>query len=491
MLRRPEAENMKLTNSRRPFAHACVALSLAFACQATAAVSARWPQFRGPNSAGVADSEKPPVHFGGQSNVLWRADMPPGLSSPCIWDDRIFLTTFSDNKLATLCLDRTSGRTLWTRTAPAEKIESYHPTESSPATATPATDGKRVVVYFGSCGLLAYDFDGTELWRLTLPTVRQVGDFGSGTSPLLVDGTVIVSRDQLNGSELLAVDAETGREKWKADRSEFKSSFGTPIIWRHSDTQEVVLPGSLQMVAYNLQDGAERWRVHGLPSAMCTTPVVNKDVLFFAGWAAGKSDAPIPKFSSFLEKEDTNHDGAISAAEAKSPLMKMMFGTLDANRDQRVTQEEWDTFTAGVAKGENVALALRPGGRGNITESHVLWKYKRGLPYVASPLVYRDSFYFVRDGGMITCLSTTTGEPRYEQERLGAAGSYYSSPIAANGFIYLCSVNGTVTVIQAGEKFEVVAKNELKQRIAATPAVADNTLYLRTDKQLYAFKSKG
>jgi outer membrane protein assembly factor BamB len=258
----------------------------------------------------------------------------------------------------------------------------------------------------------------------------------------------------------------------------------------NGQSQEVVVAGSLQMVAYDLKTGAERWRMHGLPAAMCTTPVVSDGLLFFAGWSAGKDDAPMPPFVTVAEKEDKNHDGVIGLDEAKSDIVKTLFASLDTNHDQRLSKEEWEAFMAAVLKGENVALAVRPGGQGDISESHVAWKYKRGLPYVASPLVYRGALYFVRDGGMVTSLNAATGEPVYEQQRLGSPGSYYSSLVAANGIIYACSVSGVVTAFRAGPKFEIVARNELKDRIAATPAIVDNALYIRTSKHLYAFKSK-
>jgi outer membrane protein assembly factor BamB len=449
----------------------------------------RWPQFRGPAGLGIADDEKPPTYFGAESNVVWQVELAPGASSPCIWGNRIFLTTFTDGKLATVCVDRLSGRVLWQRNAPAEKIEPFHPTEGSPASATPVADGDRVIVYFGSCGLLAYDFEGKELWRLSMPVPQQVGDFGSGTSPVRAGELVLLNRDQVMGSELLAVEAATGKLRWKANRPEFKSSFGTPALWSDGKNQEVVLPGSLQLVSYDLATGTERWRVHGVPSAACTTPVVSDGMLFFAGWSPGKSDMPMPDWSAMVAEQDKDHDGMISLEEA-NPIVKTLMSTLDANHDQHLSKEEWEGFVAALAKGDNVAFALRPGGHGDISDTHVAWKYKRGLPYVPSPLVYHGSMYFVRDGGMVTCLKAATGEPIYEQERLEAPGSYYSSPVAANGVIYTCSMSGTVSVFRAGDKLEVLARNEFKERIPATPAIVENTLYLRTAKHLYAFRSR-
>jgi outer membrane protein assembly factor BamB len=197
----------------------------------------------------------------------------------------------------------------------------------------------------------------------------------------------------------------------------------------------------------------------------------------------------MPKFEMLLQQEDKDNDGVIALDEA-GPMIKTMIGMLDANHDQKLSKDEWDNFQAALAKGENLAMAVRPGGKGDISETHVAWKYGRGLPYVSSPLAYRGAVYFVRDGGMMTCLKSKTGEPNYEQERLGTMGSYYASPVAADGVVYVCSVNGAVTSLKAGEKIEVIATNDLKDRISATPAIADNTLYVRTFKNLYAFKSK-
>src|SRR5215471_11834758 len=155
-----------------------------------------WPQFRGPNGSGVSDSARPPVELGPGTNQLWKTPVPPGASSPCIWRDQIFLTAFEGGKLQTLCYQRSDGKLLWKRDAPAETIEEFNPEEGSPAASTPATDGKRVVSYFGSCGLVCYDLKGKELWQHRLPVAQTAGAFGSGASPVLLDGLVIVNRDQ-------------------------------------------------------------------------------------------------------------------------------------------------------------------------------------------------------------------------------------------------------------------------------------------------------
>jgi len=443
-----------------------------------------WSQFRGPNGCGVAESAKPPVHFGPGSNELWQVKVPSGMSSPCISGDLIFLTAFNDPKLEVLAVDRRSGKIRWEREVPAKQIEKYHLQEGSPASGTCATDGKLVVSYFGSCGLVAHDFDGKEIWRLELPMTEQSGDFGSGASPIIAGGLVLINRDQLKGSELLAVDLTSGKVKWRTDRAELGSSYGTPIIWKNGSVTEVVLPGFTQMRAYDLKSGQENWRVNGLPSATCTTPVLGEGMLFFAGWAPGK-DVAMPTYDKILEA-DKDGDGVLAKSEA-SPMMASFFASFDTDKDDKLTRAEWQGFLDVLAKGENSLIAIKPGGKGNVTETHVAWKQKKGLPYVPSPLFYRGYVYLIKDGGMLSRFNARTGEPTYEQERIGALGNYYTSPVAADGRIYVASLNGVVSVLEAGDKPNVIGRVDFKERIAATPALVDKTIYIRSAETLWAF----
>lgn len=445
----------------------------------------QWPQFRGLGGSGVAEQGNPPIHFGPGSNELWRVAVPSGASSPCVWGDFIFLTAFNEEKLETLCVDRQRGEIKWRQPAPAAQIEKFHPTEGSPASGTPATDGQFVVSYFGSCGLICHDFSGREKWRLELPTARQAADFGSGTSPIIAGSLVLLNRDQIKGSELLAVDLRSGRIVWRADRSDLNSSFSTPVVWQQKDHEEVVLPGYLEMRAYDLKSGSERWRVRGLPTGVCTTPVVGEGMLFFAGWSPGK-DSPMPTFDSIAAKEDADKDGVITYEEV-SQGMKNFFTSYDRNHDKRITREEWESFAAALARGDNSVFAVRPGGQGDITQTHVAWKQTRGLPYVPSPLYFRGNVYLVKDGGMVSCFNARTGEPVYQQERIGALGNYYASPVAADGRIYVASVNGVLSVLDAGETPQVLGRADFKERLVATPAIVDTKLYVRTADHLWGF----
>ena len=249
------------------------AAALSSAAAATKDTS-NWPAFRGPNSSGVSVAAKPPVKIDPKENAVWKSDVPWSPSSPTVWGDHIVLTTFNEGKLETRCYDRREGKLLWSRVAPAEKLEEFHSTEGSPAAGSPALDGTRVVSYFGSCGLLCYDTKGKELWRHVLPPVVTSGAFGSGSSPLIVGDLVIVNRDQAQNSSLLAVRLHDGKKAWETPRTDSPTSYGTPILSTQNGVEEVLIGGSLFLKGYNPKTGAERWVVRGLPSFTCTTPVL-------------------------------------------------------------------------------------------------------------------------------------------------------------------------------------------------------------------------
>jgi outer membrane protein assembly factor BamB len=449
--------------------------------------SATWPQFRGPGGLAVADSYAP-IHFNASSNVFWKTDLPAGNSSPCIWEDHIFLTAFENAQLETICLDRKDGHILWRRTAPVEKFEPTHRL-GSPATPTPACDDKSVYVYFGSFGLLAYDHAGKEQWRRPLPT--PVVEFGNSASPILANGRLIQVCDQDDGSYLLAVDAATGKTLWKIDRPEFRRSFATPLLWRHGDIQELVVPGSIWLNSYNLSDGSERWTYSGTSRVACSSPAAGDDLLFNASWnVGGDADSRItmPPFDEMARENDKDHDGRLTINELPAGPVRERFSQMDINKDNVVTRAEWEMMRDMFAKAGNAVLAIRAGGKGDVTGTHLAWKSTRSLPYVSSPLFYQGRLYTFKNGGLASCYEARTGKVLYQDERMGAAGDYYSSAIAAGENIYIASEKGIVTVLRAGDTFEVRARNDLKEEIRATPAVVEGGLYLRTSRRVYAFR---
>lgn len=452
-----------------------------------AAETPAWPAFRGPNSSGLSLGAKPPLQFGPTTGVLWKSAVPASPSTPSVWGNRIFLTTFDAGKLLTQAYSTADGKLLWSQAAPSDRLEDYHLTEGSPAAATPATDGRHVVTYFGSFGLIGYDVDGRELWRHPLPLATTAGGFGSGTSPLIVGNKVILTRDMAADSVILAVDVKTGKTLWETPRTDSPTSYGSPILRPTATGAEIIMAGSLAMKAYNVATGAERWTVHGLPSFVCTTPVLGDGLVFFAGWSPGKSDSPWPSWESTVEKMDKNKDGKISPDEFEGG--PAWFKAQDVDKDGAITIKDWDLISSLMKRGENVLLAVKPGGQGDITATAIAWKATRGLPYVPSPLHYDGRVYLIRDGGLMSSFDAKTGQPFYQQERVkDALGSYYASPVAADGRIFVVSLTGKVSVIKAGgDHPEVVHQADFGERIATTPILLSAKLYLRTQTQLYAF----
>ena len=450
--------------------------------------AANWPQFRGPDAAYTAvGTGQAPIHFGPKTNLVWSMELPPGHSSPVLWGERIFLTGVDGGKLVTLGLERATGKVLWSTPAPAEKLEAAHRI-NNPAAPTACTDGERVVVYFGSYGLLAYDFAGKELWRHPLPT--PVVEFGSSSSPVLVGDLVIQLCDSDMSSFLVAVDKRTGQQAWKVARPDHRRGFATPFVWRHDGLEELIVNGSLKVSAYDPKTGALRWTCRGMARVANASPTAGDGLLFIASWNIGGDvgdKLALPPHAEFLAQHDKNHDGKLAKEEFPTGPFKDRFTQFDLDKDGFVTKAEYEGMADQFVQAENAIFAIKPGGRGDITDTHVVWKHNRSLPYVASPLFYQGRIYTVRSGGMATCYNAKTGEVSYRDERLGALGDYYSSLAAAEGNVIAISQKGTVTVFNGSSTVEVLARNEMGETVMATPAIVDGRIYLRTEKRLLCF----
>ena len=462
---------------------------LALAANSTCATAAEpaWPQFRGPGGNAVAIDAHPPVHFGPGTNVVWNTALPSGHSSPCIWASRIFLTGFENGKLETLCLERASGRILWRKTAPAEKIEPSHRI-GGPASSTPATDGQLVITYFGSFGLIAYDFEGREQW--SKPLAAPVVEFGTGTSPVLAGDLVILLCDQDDGSYLLALDKRTGKQAWRSERSEFRRGFATPFVWGHDGGEELVVPGSIWLRSYNLKDGSERWSFTGTSRVANSSPCASDGLLFSASWNIGSDPGDritLEPYESFARQNDADKDGRFKKEEIPAGPLRDRFSQMDINKDGFVVREEYEMMREMFAKAGNAVLAIQPGGRGDVTTSHLAWKQTRSLPYVCSPVFYDARLYTVKSGGLVSCYEAKTGRVLYQDERLAAPGDYYASLVAGGGNIYAISQKGVATVLAAGDTLKVKARNDLGAQVMATPAIIGGNLYVRTAEHLYAF----
>jgi outer membrane protein assembly factor BamB len=449
--------------------------------------TAQWPQFRGPNACGVAANAKPPLKIGPDSGVQWKIDVPWAPSSPSIWGDHIFLTAFDDDKLETRAYRRKDGKLLWKRGIEVKELEMFHRSDGSPAASTVATDGRHVVSYFGSFGLICHDFKGKELWRRPMPVALSGGSFGTGTSPIIAGKAVILQRDVRTNSKLIVLDVATGNPIWESPRPGANGSFGMPIVWKNKGVEELVVAGSSQLKGYSLETGKQRWVINGLSTFSCTTPVVAGEHLYYGAWCPGGADRPWGKWSDFQGTHDKNSDGQIAFSEFSEQARDFYRG-LDVDADGTITEADWGVLEKSAARGKNMLIAVKPGGKEDITASHVMWKHTKGLPYVSCPLSYKGRIYLVRDGGIVSSLDIKTGKPFYSRERIPAGGKYYASPVAADDRIYLASLPGRLTVIKAGgDTPKILHETDFGERIFATPALVGDKLYLRTKTKLYAF----
>ncbi len=383
-----------------------------------------WPQFRGPNSDGHAAKAESPLEWSDTKNVAWKVAVPGlGWSSPAIADGKVFLTTAVPEgkglSLRARALDASTGKVVWDREVRAVETMPRIHAKNSHASPTPLVRDGSVFVHFGALGMARLAAaDGAVQWKcdeLDYPPMH-----GSGGSPVLHDGKLVVVCDGSKAPFVAAVDAKTGKVAWKTPRSvkaRINHSFVTPTVAMVDGKAQVMAPGPDHFAAYDLASGKELWRV----------------------LAPGWSVVPQPAIGH---------------------------GLVIYNRDY-----------------DNPELvAVRLGGKGDVTGSHVVWRLKRGAPSTPSPLLAGDELYFVSDNGIASCVNARTGESHWTAR---LAGNYSASPIFANGRLLFLNETGQATWVKTGKKFEPLGKPSVPGRTLATPAFVDGAMYLRTDKHLY------
>ena len=450
-------------------------------------LAADWPQLRGPNGSGLCPScGRMPTEFGPNKNVLWKTALPAGKSSPVLVGDRIFLTGADRDDLVTMCLSRTTGKLQWRRSIHAPKREAQH-TLNHRAAPTVVTDGKSVFVFFADFGLAAYDFAGNERWRLPLGPFNS--QHGIVASPVYADGRVIFVCYMDTDAYIIGVDAETGRVAWKTPRNVI-NGYSTPVIYHPArGPAQVIAPGSYQLTAYSVADGEALWFVRGLTCQPKSAPVIAGDILYFNGWTVGNDDGQqvdLPPFAEVAAAADANHDGKL--AQPELPAAWQPTGTwraIDLDRDGFLNEREWEFFRTRRAS-RNGLLAVKLGGRGDVTGTHVLWRFAKSLPDVPSPLVYNNVVFLVRSGGIATTLDAKSGKVLKQARLMGALEDYYSSPIGVDGKVYVASEHGKVVVLRAAGDWEILAINDFDSDIYATPAIDEGRMYIRTADALYA-----
>ena len=419
-----------------------------------------WPQFRGPAGAGVADGQHPPLRFGVDppANLQWNVSVPGlGHSSPVVWQDRVFVTTavssspeptdfrpgspmesardMSPHSLRVLCFDRLTGKLLWSSTAFEGVPHTKRSTKNSFATPTPATDGKHLVVMFGSHGLYCYGLDGKLLWKRDLGVIDSGFFFdpeyqwGDASSPILYGNLVILQCDQQKGSFLAAFDLDTGEPRWSTPRDELPS-WSSPALYRWPHGVELVTNGVKAIRGYDPETGKERWSLKTGNSLIA---------------------APTP----------VGGLGLIVVTNGYRPMKPI--------------------------------YAIHPGAAGDISlgdetaSRWVVWSKKSGGSYYITPLIYGEHLYLLNESGVLTSYYLKTGEQIYRQ-RVGDSGATFSSsPVAADGYVFLASESGEVYVVRDGIEFQLAGVNPVGEPCMATPAIAGGMIFVRTTHHLYAF----
>ena len=380
-----------------------------------------WARWRGPSGQGVVGGTGYPDKWAGTQNVLWKVRVAGnGNSSPIVWRDRILLTTAQQggSRLSLLAFRRSDGGQLWEAVAPAGRSDSPH-YKNGYASATPATDGERVYVSFGSRGLFAFDLDGKLLWQRDLGRISNY--HGAAGSPLLYKDRIILYQDQDSGGFIAAFSTQTGQQMWRTAR-QASVGWGTPIAVRVGDHDEVIVNGQSHVVAYDPNTGRELWRCSGTSYEVIPTPVVGYGLVFCASGRVGPT------------------------------------------------------------------LAIRPGGQGDVTNSHLAWSTPRGSPFVPSPILYGEQLYTVNDmASIVTSFEATSGRVLW-QGRLGIAQreGFSASPIAVDGKVFFTNDDGETFVLRAGPTFQLMHVNNIGERTLASPALVDGRWYIRTDQHLFA-----
>ena len=395
-----------------------------------------WPQWRGPNMNGVSNERNLPHQWNTEQNITWKLPLPEWSgSTPVVWRDRIFLNVAEGDKLYLWSVDRAKGTLHWKQLLGAGNVKMRKQNMSSPS---PVTDGKSVYVMTGTGVLKGFDFSGKELWSRDIQ--KDYGSFGLNwgyaSSPLLFEDSLYVQ--VLHGmktddpSYVLRIDKKNGKTIWKVERPtsairESPDSYTTPAVIRYGKTTELVVTGGDCVTGHDLGSGKELWRANGLnPENNPFYRIVASPVIY---------------------------NDIIYAPTRVKPL-----------------------------------LALRAGGRGDISNSHLLWSTANG-PDVPTPVTDGKYFYIVNDRGIVYCLDAKTGREIYGPQRL-KPGTYSSSPVLADGKIYVTNEEGLTSVIKAGGQFEILAENPLNDYCLSSPAISDGQIFIRTASNLYCIGGK-
>jgi outer membrane protein assembly factor BamB len=315
-------------------------------------------------------------------------------------------------------------------------------------------------------------------------------EFGAGSSPQIVDDRVIVCQDHDTDSFLAAYDKRNGSVLWRTDRAEFPRNYCTPLIWTVNGQKQIVIAATLRVVGYDFETGKELWTVRGISRMVSLSPFLTESgTLITGGWAAGGDETErisVQPFSVVKKDLDKNGNGKLENDELPKGDIKQRFPQVDRNKDGSLTEAEYEYFRSLFEQGQNSIVAIKPGAQGEATETHLLWKQRKLVPFCSSPVAVGEFIFTVKDGGIFACLDLKNGK-HIKQGRASGTDDYYSSPVAGDGKLFLIDEEGRLTVLSADSECRTLHTADFGEKAFATPAIVGNRLYLRTNGHLYCF----
>ena len=394
-------------------------------------------------------------------------------------EKHVFLTGYEGDQLFTLCFDRVSGELLWERSVQRTRKDAMGG-GNVPAAATPVTDGENVYAFFQDVGLVSYDASGDLRWKTKLGPFSNLQ--GLASSPIFIDGLVVLQVDHSAGSYIAGFDAEDGELVWKTARSE-TDSWATPLVYNG----QVVTVGDRMLGAYRVRSGERTVGAAGMATAMVASPVMGGDTLYAFGYNLDKF---LP-FDHWLSEMDKNSDGELGEGEHESMSVFMVLARSQGDKDGVLDRAEFDQWVAdNSGPSRLVAVRMKRGENGEIAHAEELWDYQKSFVGVTpSPLLYEGVLYFIKNGGILASMDAATGAVLKQARLREAADAYSASPVAAQGRIYLSSEAGKVSVLRSGADWEVISVSDLGEPIYATPALSGGKIFVRTADHLYCFGS--
>lgn len=463
-----------------------------------------WPQFRGPNCSGVSKSDASlPDKFSAEERVQWKAPLGDGIGCPVVVAGRVFTSAMVDEKTVGLyAFDAASGAQLWMRSWPIGDVDEIHLTNSH-AYSTPAADAERVYFYFTSLGMVSVDAKtGADVWHQSLPIPYFIFKWGAGMSPVLYKDLVLFVQDDDLHPAMYAFDSKTGEIRWKDDRNDMAVNYSHPVVCETESGTEIVVAGTGLLIGYDPNTGKRLWQAKTLLRNIKTTPVCIDGIVYVSLQSKGIASQWL---ASIDQAETGNSDNRITKDEVqgffgKRPVPEAFyqktFDRGDTDKDGDLEGEELDiaflapnnragaSFDSATPADEYV-LAVKGGGRGDVTDTHVLWKHQtKHTDHIVSPLVVNNRMLLVKEGGIATCFETAGGTSLFGPARINNAANYFASPVYGDGKIFIASENGHIVVLQDGPELKVLSVNDLGDPVLGSPAIADGALFVRTRKQL-------